>query len=79
MPICLNLSPVQLLNQLITMNFEDDIMNNEELTQAEQTIVGKQQLLVKMQLSQKANALTAKQQLLVKAGLAKLKTTENQI
>lgn len=54
-------------------------MNNEELTQAEQTIVGKQQLLVKMQLSQKANALTAKQQLLVKAGLAKLKTTENQI
>ncbi len=54
-------------------------MNNEELTQAEQTIVGKQQLLVKMQLSQKANVLTAKQQLLVKAGLAKLKTAENQI
>lgn len=54
-------------------------MNNEELTQAEQTIVGKQQLLVKMQLSQKANVLTAKQQLLVKAGLAKLKTADNQI
>ncbi|MBX9572504.1 MAG: hypothetical protein K2X77_26655 [Candidatus Obscuribacterales bacterium] len=55
-------------------------MNNEELTQAEQTIIGKQQLLVKMQLSQRANnALTAKQQLLVKAGLAKLKASENQI
>lgn len=54
-------------------------MNNEEPMQAEQTIIGKQQLLVKMQLSQKENALTAKQQLLVKAGLAKLKSTETQV
>jgi hypothetical protein len=69
----------KLQKQLITMKFEENTMNNEELTQAEQTIVGKQQLLVKMQLSQKANVLTAKQQLLVKAGLAKLKTADNQI
>lgn len=54
-------------------------MNNEELSQVEQTVIGKQQLLVKMQLSQKANALTAKQQLMVKAGLAKLKASENQV
>ena len=35
------------------------------------TLIGKQQLVVKMQLaSQKENALVAKQQLMVKAGLA---------
>lgn len=43
-------------------------MNIEEISHTEQTLVGKQQLLIKMQLAERS--LTSKQQLAVKAGLA---------
>ena len=49
-------------------------MNFDELTQTEQALIGKQQLLIKSQLAERNNsAIIAKQQLAVKAGLAKAK------
>lgn len=49
-------------------------MNAEDITQAEQALIGKQQLMVKMQLAERnGSAIIAKQQLAVKAGLAKAK------
>jgi hypothetical protein len=48
-------------------------MNFDE-TQTEQALIGKQQLLVKLQLAEKnGSAEVAKQQLAVKAGLARAK------
>ncbi len=47
-------------------------MNFEEISEAEQALIGKQQLLVKLQVAERnASAIIAKQQLAVKAGLAR--------
>jgi len=49
-------------------------MNFDEISEAEQNLIGKQQLLVKMQLAERnGSALVAKQQLAIKAGLARAK------
>lgn len=50
-------------------------MNFDNVSQAEQTIIGKQQLLVKMQLADRNGSEIAKQQLAVKAGLARAKAS----
>ncbi|MBX9690089.1 MAG: hypothetical protein K2X27_25485 [Candidatus Obscuribacterales bacterium] len=44
-----------------------------EISSEEQAIIGKQQLLVKMQLAERQSAELAKQQLAVKSGLARAK------
>lgn len=50
-------------------------MNVEVISESEQTLIGKQQLLVKMQLAERnSSAIIAKQQLAVKAGLARAKS-----
>lgn len=55
-------------------------MNFEELTEAEQTLIGKQQLLVKAQLAERnGSAMVAKQQLVVKAGLARAKAAAQSV
>lgn len=49
-------------------------MNFEEISQSEQALIGKQQLLVKMQLAERnGSSEVAKQQLAVKSGLARAK------
>jgi|LakMenEpi03Aug12_release.lakeMendotaPanAssembly.Ray.scaffolds.fasta_scaffold2213695_2 hypothetical protein len=49
-------------------------MNFDELSETEQALIGKQQLLVKSLLAERnGSAIVAKQQLAVKAGLARAK------
>ena len=52
-------------------------MNVDENSHIEQTVIGKQQLLVKMQLAERNSSNIAKEQLAVKSGLARAKAAQS--